>query len=193
MEVDRGMATTSDFRKGMVIRIDNSYMQIVDFLHVNPGKGAAFVRSRLKDVLSGKVVDRTWRAGEKVTEVRIERRTYELLYRTESEFVVMDPRTYEQVNLSREFVGDAALYLVDNCTVEILFHGDVPLYVEPSNFVELTVRETDPGLKGDTASGGSKPATLETGLVIQVPLFVKEGDRIRVDTRTDSYMERVKN
>ncbi len=187
------MATTSDFRKGMVIDVNGSYVQIVDFLHVKPGKGAAFVRSRLKDVLTGKVVDRTWRAGEKVTEVRLERRVYEFLYRTETEFVIMDPRSYEQVSLSTELVGNAALYLVENCDVEVLFDGDKPLIIEPSNFVELTVTETDPGLRGDTATGGSKPATLETGLIVSVPLFIREGEKIKVDTRTDSYIERVKS
>jgi len=187
------MATTGDFRKGMVIELNGSYVQVVDFLHVKPGKGAAFVRSRLKDVLTGKVVDRTWRAGEKVTEVRLERRVYEYLYRTDNEFIVMDPRTFEQIGLSVELVGDAARYLVENCDVEVLFHGDTPIIVEPPDFVELTVTETDPGLRGDTASGGSKPATLETGLVVSVPLFIREGEKIRVDTRTDSYIERVKS
>lgn len=185
------MATSNDFRKGMVLDVDGTLFQVIEFLHVKPGKGAAFVRSKLKDVLTGRVLDRTWRAGEKVEEVRLERRVYQLLYHTEDEFVVMDPRSYEQLSLSPSMVGDAAKYLTDNSEVEILFVGETPIMVESPSFVNLTIKETDPGLKGDTASGGSKPAVLETGLVVQVPLFVKEGETIRIDTRSDTYLERV--
>jgi len=185
------LTTSNDFRKGMIIEVDDDLFEIVDFLHVKPGKGAAFVRSKLKGVFSGKVLERTWRAGEKGQEVRLERRTYELLYTTPGEYTVMDPETYRQITLSEELVGDTAKYLTDNCEVILVFRGETPVMVEPPTFVELAVTETEPGLKGDTAAGGSKPATLETGLIVQVPLFIKEGDSVRVDTRTDSYIERV--
>ncbi|OPL17934.1 MAG: elongation factor P [Candidatus Aegiribacteria sp. MLS_C] len=185
------MPTSNDFRRGMVIDVDGTLCQIVEFQHVKPGKGAAFVRSRLKEVLSGKVLDRTWRAGEKVTEVRVEHRVWELLYRTDLAWVVMNPDTYEQIHLDNDMVGDAAYYLKDNSEVKIAFVDDRPIMVEPPDTVVLRVVETDPGLKGDTASGGSKPALLETGLRVQVPLFVQEEDIIRVDTRNNSYLERV--
>lgn len=185
------MTTSNDFRKGMIIEFEGDLYEILDFLHVKPGKGAAFVRSKIKGVFSGKVLERTWRAGEKVREVRLERRTYELLYTTPGEYTVMDPDSYTQITLSDELVGDTANYLTDNGEVILVFRGEKPVMVEPPTFVELEVTETEPGLKGDTAAGGNKPATLETGLVVAVPLFVKEGDRIKVDTRTDSYIERV--
>ena len=185
------MTTSNDFGKGMIIEVDEDLYEIVDFLHVKPGKGAAFVRSKLKGVFSGKVLDRTWRSGEKVQEVRLERRSYELLYTTPGEYTVMDPETYRQITLTDQLVGDTANHLTDNCEVILVFRGETPVMVEAPNFVELEVAKTEPGLKGDTAAGGSKPATLETGLVVQVPLFIKEGDRVRVDTRSDSYIERV--
>lgn len=185
------MATTNDFRRGMVIDNGGNLCQVVEFQHVNPGKGAAFVRSRLKEVLSGKVLDKTWRAGEKVTEVRVEHRIWEYLYKDDLSFVVMDPDTYEQIHLSQDLVGTAAMYLVENCKMKIAFVDGNPILVEAPDTVELEVTSTDPGLKGDTASGGSKPATLQTGLVIQVPLFIQEGEFIRVDTRNNSYLERV--
>jgi elongation factor P len=175
----------------MIIEYEGQLYEILDFLHVKPGKGSAFVRSKLKGVFSGKVINKNWRAGEKVEEVRLERRAYELLYRKPGEFVVMNPETYEQIALSQEMVGEAGRYLADNSEVIIVFREGRPVAVEPPMFVELEVTQTDPGLKGDTASGGSKPAVLQTGLKIQVPLFVREGDRIRIDTRTDSYIERV--
>jgi len=185
------MATTNDFRRGMVIEIGGVLSQVVEFQHVNPGKGAAFVRSRLKEVLSGKVIDKTWRAGEKVTEVRVEHRVWEFLYKDDLAYVVMDPASYEQIHLDHELVGAAAKYLVENCNVKIAFVDGNPIMVEPPGTVELQIVATDPGLKGDTASGGSKPATLQTGLVIQVPLFIQEGEVIKVDTKNDTYLERV--
>ncbi len=185
------MTTSNDFRRGMVIDVDGVLCEIVEFQHVKPGKGNAFVRSKLKEVLSGKVVDRTWRAGEKVSEVRVEHRTYELLYHTDIEYVVMNPDTYEQLHLDRSLVGDADLYLKDNADVQLAFVDDKPIMVGPPDFVTLEVTETEPGVRGDTASGGSKPATLETGLKVQVPLFIQEGDLLRIDTRSDSYIERV--
>ncbi|MCK5037230.1 MAG: elongation factor P [Candidatus Sabulitectum sp.] len=186
------MATSNDFRRGMVLDISGKYYQIIEFQHVNPGKGAAFVRSKMKDVVSGKVIDKTWRAGERVTEIRLERRIYQLLYHTDESYTVMDPDTYEQIDLSSDLVGNAANYLTDNCQVDVLSVEERPIMVEAPNFVELFITKSDPGLKGDTATGGTKPATLETGVVVQVPLFVKEGEKIRVDTRTGQYMERVK-
>ncbi len=185
------MATSNDFRRGMVIDYDGVLYQIVYFQHVKPGKGPAFVRSKLKGVLSGKVLDRTWRASEKVTEVRVEHRTWELLYITDMAYVVMNPDTYEQENLDHDLVGDAAKYLIENSEVNIAFVNDIPIIVEPPDTVELRVKKTDPGLRGDTASGGSKPAVLQTGLQVQVPLFIQEGDIIKVDTRNDSYLERI--
>jgi elongation factor P len=186
------MATSNDFRRGMVLDIDGRYFQISEFQHVNPGKGAAFVRSKMKDVVQGKVIEKTWRAGEKVTEVRLERRSYQLLYHTDDSYTVMDPDTYEQIDLSGDLVGSAADFLTDNCQIDVLSVEGRPIMVEAPNFVELCITKSDPGLKGDTATGGTKPATLETGVVVQVPLFVKEGEKIRVDTRTGQYMERVK-
>ena len=170
------MATSNDFRRGMVIDIDSILYQIVNFQHVKPGKGPAFVRSKLKGVLSGKVLDRTWRAGEKVTEVRVEHRIWELLYITDLAYL--------------DLVGDAAKYLIENSEVKIAFVDNIPIIVEPPDTVVLKVTNTDPGLRGDTASGGSKPAILQTGLQIQVPLFIQEGDVIKIDTRNDSYIER---
>lgn len=186
------MATSNDFRRGMVLDIDGKYYLITEFQHVNPGKGAAFVRSKMKDVISGKVIEKTWRAGERVTEIRLEKRVYQLLYHSDDSYTVMDPATYDQVDLSQDLVGTAANYLTDNCQVDVMFVGDKVIMVEAPNFVELEITKSDPGLKGDTATGGSKPATLETGVVVQVPLFVKEGEKIRIDTRTGQYMERVK-
>lgn len=184
------MATSNDFRRGMVIDIDGTLYQIVGFQHVKPGKGPAFVRSKLKGVLSGKVLDRTWRAGEKVTEVRVEHRIWELLYITDLAYVVMNPDTYEQENLPLDLVGNAARYLIENSEVKIAFVDNIAIIVEPPDTVVLKVTKTDPGLRGDTASGGSKPATLQTGVQIQVPLFIQEGDEIKIDTRNDSYLER---
>jgi len=185
------VTTSNDFRRGMVIDIDGVLCQIVEFQHVNPGKGAAFVRSRIKELISGKVLDRTWRAGEKITEVRVEHRIWELLYMTDMEYVVMNPDTYDQIHLDLDQVGDASNYLIENSKVKIAFVDDKPIMVEPPDTVELEVVETDPGLRGDTASGGSKPAVLETGLRVQVPLFIQEKDLIRIDTRNNSYLERV--
>ncbi len=186
------MATTSnDFRNGMVIRKDGKLYSIVEFLHVKPGKGGAFVRSKLKDVKSGKVLDITWRAGEKVESVRLERVTAQFLYRDEHlNFMKMD--NFEQIGLTVAAVGESnALLLKDGMEVEMLFDGDEAVSVELPTFVELEITQTDPGVKGDTVSGGTKPATLETGAVVQVPLFLSEGDVVKVDTRTGQYVSRV--
>jgi elongation factor P len=185
------MATSNDFYNGMVIRRDGRLYSIVEFLHVKPGKGGAFVRSKLKEVKSGKVLDVTWRAGEKVDDVRLERRKSQFLYR-DDQFHFMKLDDYEQLSLTAEAIGEEkAQFLKDGLEVEMLFDGDTPVIIELPNFVELTVVKTDPGIKGDTVAGGSKPATLETGAVVQVPLFIDEGETLRIDTRTGQYVSRV--
>ena len=185
------MATSNDFYNGMVIRKDGKLFTIVEFLHVKPGKGGAFVRSKLKEVKSGRVLDVTWRAGEKVDDVRLERRKAQFLYK-DDQFHFMKLDDYEQLSLTADAIGgDKAHFLKDGLEVEMLFDGDTPVIVEMPNFVELTVAKTDPGVKGDTVSGGSKPATLETGAVVQVPLFIEEGERLKIDTRTGAYVSRV--
>ncbi len=186
------MATTSEFRNGMVIRLDGELWTMVEFQHVKPGKGGAFVRTRLKNVKSGRVIDRTFRSGEKVEDVRLEKKPVQFLYRGEREFVFMDTNTYDQIFASEEVVGEAINFMKEGGEVELLFQGEEPIGIELPIFVELRVEKTDPGVKGDTATGGSKPATLETGAVLQVPLFIKNGEIIKVDTRTGEYVERVK-
>lgn len=185
------MATSNDFYNGMVLRKDGKLFAIVEFLHVKPGKGSAFVRSKLKDVKTGRVLDVTWRAGEKVEDVRLERRKAQFLYRDDQlHFMKLDD--YEQLALSEDAIGaDKAQFLKDGLEVEMLFDGDEPVIVELPNFVELVVSRTDPGVKGDTVSGGSKPATLETGATVQVPLFIEEGETLKIDTRTGAYVARV--
>jgi elongation factor P len=185
------MATSNDFYNGMVIRKDGKLYSIVEFLHVKPGKGGAFVRSKLKEVTSGRVLDVTWRAGEKVDDVRLERRKTQFLYK-DDQYHFMKLDDYDQLSLTAEAIGeDKAQFLKDGLEVEMLFDGDTPVIIELPNFVELTVVKTDPGVKGDTVSGGSKPATLETGAVVQVPLFIDEGETLRIDTRTGAYVSRV--
>ncbi len=185
------MATSNDFYNGMVLRRDGKLYMVVEFLHVKPGKGGAFVRSKLKEVTTGKVLDVTWRAGEKVDDVRLERQKAQFLY-SDDLYHFMILGTYEQVSLTRETIGDAqADFLKEGLEVEMLLEGTTPIIVEMPNFVELEVVQTDPGIKGDTVSGGSKPATLETGAVVQVPLFIKQGEVIKVDTRTAQYVSRV--
>jgi len=186
------MASTTDFRNGLVMRLDNELWTIVEFQHVKPGKGGAFVRTRLKNVKTGRVLDKTFRSGEKVEDVRLEKKKYQYLYGGDNEYVFMDMQTYEQITIAGDVVGDASKYIKDGMEVEILFGEGEVLGVEAPIFVELEIIKTDPGVKGDTASGGNKPATLETGAVVQVPLFIQEGETIKVDTRTGSYVERVK-
>jgi elongation factor P len=185
------LATSNDFYNGMVLRRDGKLYMIVEFLHVKPGKGGAFVRSKLKEITSGRVLDVTWRAGEKVDDVRLEREKAQFLYADEL-LHFMKLSNYEQLSLSRESVGeDKVRFLKDGAEVEMLLDGDEPVLVELPNFVELRVARTDPGVKGDTVSGGAKPATLETGAVVQVPLFIEEGQIVKVDTRTGEYVSRV--
>ena len=185
------MYSTSDFRKGLRIEIEGKPHIIVDFLHVKPGKGGAFVRTKLKNLITGNVIDRTFRSGEKVDIPDLQEKTMQYLYHAEDEFYFMDQETYEQISLSVDQLGENKGFLQEGITIDILFHNDKPIGVELPIFVELPVSKTDPGLKGDTASGGSKPATLETGTVVQVPLFIEEGDVVKIDTRTGEYIERV--
>ena len=186
------MASTADFRNGMTLQIDGNLCTIVYFQHVKPGKGGAFVRTKLKNVLTGAVVEKTFRAGEKVDEVRLERRAVQYSYGDGDFYYFMDQQTYEIIPLSRKVIGEDQLpYLKENMECEGLVHGDTIISVELPYFVELAVVETDPGVRGDTATGGTKPAKLETGAVVQVPLFLEEGEIIRVDRREDKYIERV--
>lgn len=186
------MYSTAEFKKGLKIEIDGTPYLIVDFQHVKPGKGGAFVRTKLKNLLNGRVVDQTFRSGEKVEKPDLMEREMQYLYREGDRYCMMDNETYEQIMLTEEQVGEARLYLIENLNVEVLFFNQAPLAVELPNFVELEVAQTEPGFKGDTAAGGTKPATLESGATVQVPLFISEGDRVRVDTRTGNYIERVK-
>jgi len=185
------MATTSDFRNGLVINLNGEIYTIVEFLHVKPGKGGAFVRTKLKKVTDGSGIDRTFRAGERVEEVRLEDREMEFLYKDDNLFYFMDSETYEQYSLTETQLGDNLEFLKENTVVTVKFHENDPLLVELPIFVNLQIVNTDPGVRGDTASGGSKPAKLETGAVIQVPLFVQNNSTVRVDTRTGEYVERV--
>ena len=185
------MISTADFRNGITVELDGEVFQLVEFQHVKPGKGGAFVRTRLRNLRTGAVVDRTFRAGEKMIQARLERKGMQFLYRSGDDYVFMDTETYDQTTLSDDQVGDHAKYLKDNLEVAIITYEGRLMGIELPHSVELTVTSTDPGLRGDTVSGGSKPATLETGAVVQVPLFINEGDVIRVDTRSDQYLERV--
>jgi elongation factor P len=181
--------STAEFRRGLRIEVDGTPYAIVDFQHVKPGKGGAFVRTKLKHVRLGTVVDRTFRSGEKFEVVDFEQRPMQFLYR-DDRFHFMSLENYEQIALGPEEVGDAANYLKETMEVDVLYLNGSPFGVQLPTFAELRVVATEPGLRGDTASGGSKPATLETGAVISVPLFVDEGDVLRVDTRTGTYIER---
>jgi elongation factor P len=182
---------TSQFRNGLRIEIDGEPFEISFFQHVKPGKGGAFVRTKLRNLRTSRVVDQTFRAGERVDEADVEDRRMQYLYQDGDSLVFMDTQSFDQIPFSAEQVGDARRFLKENTEVDVLFWKGRPLQIGLPNFIEAEVTRCDPGLKGDTASGATKPATLETGAVLQVPLFVKEGDRIRVDTRTGQYMERV--
>jgi len=185
------LISTNDFKTGVTVELDGEVWQVIEFQHVKPGKGSAFVRSKLKNLETGAVVERTFRAGEKLRRAHLDRREVQYLYSSGDEYVFMDTETYEQLSLTEEQLGDGKLYLVENMNIYVVSHEGRLIGVEMPNSVELKVVETDPGLRGDTASGGTKPARLETGLVVQVPLFIEEGDVIRVDTRTGLYIERV--
>ena len=187
------MANTADFKNGLIINHKNNLWKIVEFLHVKPGKGSAFVRSKLKNIRTGQVVEETFRAGEKIETVRVEARNYNYLYSENSNYIFMDEETFEQVSLSESQVEDVLDFLLENTVTTIAFNGDEPIEVRIPQHMNMTIKSTDPGERGNTAQGGSKPATLETDLTIQVPLFIQVGDVIRVDTKDKRYIERVKN
>jgi elongation factor P len=185
------MISSNDFKTGLTIVIDGNLMQIVEFLHVKPGKGAAFVRSKLKNVETGQVIEKTFRAGEKVESAHLERREMQFLYTDGSEYTFMDNQSFEQIGVTKVQIGDQVKYLKENMNVNILFHGDKIIGVDLPLHVELRVVDTPPSEKGNTASGGTKPATLETGAVVNVPFFVDVDTVIRVDTRNNQYLDRV--
>ena len=187
------MATTADFKNGLVLKIDGKLQQIIEFQHVKPGKGPAFVRTKLKDVVSGKTVDKTWNAGVKVETATVDRRDMTYLYNDGQNYVVMDDKTYEQYELPEDKFGDAARFLLENMRVQVSFHEGEALFAELPISVDLTIEHTDPGLQGDRSTGGTKPAKLETGAEIQVPLFLETGNVVKVDTRTGEYLSRVNN
>jgi len=185
------MATTADFRNGMTFRMEKELWKILEFLHVKPGKGGAFVRTRLRRLSDGAVIEKTFRAGEKIDEIRIMARQMQYLYESNNLFYFMDEETFEQMPLSRDLLDEAIPYLKENMVVKVLWHEEQTLWIEVPQFVELEVVKTDPGVRGDTATGGSKPAELETGLNVQVPLFINIGDTIKVDSSTGEYLTRV--
>jgi elongation factor P len=185
------VATTNDLKNGLVLNLDGQLWAVTAFQHVKPGKGGAFVRTTLKNVLTGKVVDKTFNAGTKVDTATVDRRDMTYLYRDGTDFVFMDGDTFDQITIPDTTVGDAANYLLENQTAMVATHEGVPLYVELPTSVELVISHTDPGLQGDRSTGGTKPATLETGAEIQVPLFVSTGEKVKVDTRDGRYLGRV--
>lgn len=184
------MATTNDLKNGLVLNIDGQLWTVVEFQHVKPGKGPAFVRTKLKNIQSGKNVDRTFNAGVKVETANVDKREMQYLYRDGADWVFMDTQSYDQVPISDEVVGQNANYLLEGQAAVVATHDGAPLYVELPASVELTISYTEPGLQGDRATGGTKPATLETGAEIQVPLFIEPDTKVRVDTRDGSYLGR---
>ncbi|MBW4628596.1 MAG: elongation factor P [Brasilonema octagenarum HA4186-MV1] len=184
------MISSNDFRPGVSIVLDGSVWRVVEFLHVKPGKGSAFVRTKLKNVQSGSVVEKTFRAGETVPQANLEKSTMQHTYKEGDEYVFMDMETYEEGRLSASQIGDRVKYLKEGMEANVVRWGDQVLEVELPNSVVLEIVQTDPGVKGDTATGGSKPATLETGAMVMVPLFISQGERIRIDTRDDKYLGR---
>jgi elongation factor P len=185
------VATTNDLKNGMVLDLDGQLWTVVEFQHVKPGKGGAFVRTKLKNVLTGRVLDRTFNAGTKVDTATVDRRDMQYLYKDGDDYVFMDPDTYDQVHISSSIVGDAAKYLLENQVATVARHEGEPLYIELPAAVVLEITYTEPGLQGDRSTGGTKPATLETGAEIQVPLFLETGTKVKVDTRDGSYLGRV--
>src|SRR5690348_3914820 len=185
------MATTNDLKNGLVLNLDGQLWSVVEFQHVKPGKGGAFVRTKLKNVLSGKVVDRTFNAGTKVDTATVDKRDMQFLYRDGTDFVFMDSSTYDQIPVPEATVGDAANFLLENQEAIVATHEGVPLYVELPTSVVLEITYTEPGLQGDRSTGGTKPATVETGYEIQVPLFVEQGTKVKVDTRSGDYLGRI--
>lgn len=187
------MASTNDLKNGLVLNIEGQLWSVVEFQHVKPGKGPAFVRTKLKNIMSGKVVDKTFNAGIKVETANVDRRDMQYLYKDGEDFVFMDSDTYEQLPIPTNTVGDSANYLLENQTATVAIHEGVALYVELPPSVELLISYTEPGLVGDRSTSGTKPATLETGASIQVPLFIVTGEKVKVDTRTGAYTGRINN
>ena len=185
------MISVNDLRNGITLDLEGALFSVVEFQHVKPGKGAAFVRTRLKNVKTGFVVEKTFRGGEKVQRAIVERRVMQYLYENDVEYTFMDTESYEQIGLQRDFIGEGVKWLKDNTICSVLFHDGIAIGIDLPNFVELKVTQTDPGFKGDTATGGSKPATLETGAVVNVPLFIETGETLQIDTRTGEYLKRV--
>jgi elongation factor P len=184
------MISSNDFRTGVTIELDGSVWRVVEFLHVKPGKGSAFVRTKLKNAQTGSVVERTFRAGETVPQANLEKRTMQHTYKDGEQYVFMDMETFEEARLNAEQVGDQVKYLKEEMEVNVIFWNDDVIAVELPTSVVLEVTETDPGVKGDTATGGTKPAILETGAQVMVPLFISIGEKIKIDTRNDSYLGR---
>ncbi|PYG87462.1 elongation factor P [Ruminiclostridium sufflavum DSM 19573] len=185
------MIVAGDFKNGVTFEYDNNIFQVVEFQHVKPGKGAAFVRCKLKNIVTGATVERTFNPTDKMPKAHIDRKDMQYLYKDEDLYYFMDVQSYEQIPINKETIGDTLALVKENEIVRILSHKGNVFGIEPPTFVELEVTETDPGFKGDTTTGATKPATVETGYVIKVPLFVNIGDVIRIDTRTNDYMERV--
>lgn len=184
------MISVNDLKTGLTIELDNGLWSVVEFLHVKPGKGAAFVKTKLKKIETGQVVERTFRAGEKVTRAMLDRREMQYLYKEGKDFIMMDAETYEQIALSENQIGDGIKYLKENMNLSVLLHDGKVIGVDLPFQVELEIVDTPPAEKGNTAQGGTKRATTETGAVVNVPFFVQNGDRIRVDTRTNEYLDR---
>lgn len=187
------MATTNDLKNGIVLNLDGQLWTVIEFQHVKPGKGGAFVRTKLKNVLSGKVVDKTFNAGIKVETANVDKRDMQFLYKEGSDFVFMDMGSYDQIHISETTVGDNAKWLLENQDAIVALHEGNPLYVELPVTVELVITYTEPGMQGDRSTGGTKPATVETGAEIQVPLFITQGEKVKVDTRDGSYLGRINN
>ena len=185
------MISVNDLKTGLTLEIDGGLWNVVEFMHVKPGKGAAFVRTKLKNAQTGNVVEKTFRAGEKVAKATLDKRDMQYLYKEGNDYVMMDLESYEQIGVSADKIGDGVKYLKENMNVAILLHGTNIIGIDIPNFVELEVIDTPPAEKGNTAQGGTKPATLETGAVVNVPFFVTNGTVIRVDTRTNEYLDRV--
>lgn len=185
------MATSNDLKNGLVLNIDGQLWTVIDFQHVKPGKGGAFVRSKLKNVLSGKVVDKTFNAGVRVETANVDKRDMQYLYKDADDYIFMDLDSFDQINISTQVVGDNSKWLLENQKAIVALHEGNPLYVELPVTVELEVTYTEPGMQGDRSTGGTKPATVETGTEIQVPLFITTGERVKVDTRDGSYLGRI--
>ena len=185
------MISAGDFRNGVTIEVDGNIFQIIEFQHVKPGKGAAFVRTKLKNIINGGVVEKTFRPTEKFPQARIDRKDMQYLYADGELFTFMDTETYDQISLNKDTVGDALKFVKENEVCKVCSHNGSVFAVEPPLFVELEITDTEPGFKGDTATGASKPATVETGALVYVPLFVNQGDKIKIDTRTGEYLSRV--